>query len=64
MEEKIEKIVEKIKFSTQIDESDKPLILEKIEEWRSEKAAISDLTNTLEEWWFKVEPIFAEMGLV
>jgi len=64
MEQKIEKIVEEIKNATNIDEADKPLILEKIEEWKEEKAAISDLTNTLEAWWLKVEPIFAEMGLV
>jgi hypothetical protein len=64
MEQKIEKAVEGIKNATNIDEADKPLILEKIEEWKEEKAAISDLTNTLEAWWLKVEPIFAEIGLV
>jgi hypothetical protein len=64
MEQKIEQAVEGIKNATNIDEADKPLILEKIEEWKEEKAAISDLTNTLEAWWLKVEPIFAEIGLV
>jgi len=64
MEQKIEQAVEEIKNATNIDEADKPLILEKIEEWKEEKAAISDLTNTLEAWWLKVEPIFAEIGLV
>ena len=64
MEQKIEQVVEKIKMSSRIAEEDKPAIIEKIEEWKEEKAAISDLTNTLEEWWLKVEPIFAEMGLV
>ena len=64
MDEKIEKVVAQILSSTQIDEADKPLILEKIEEWKNEKAAISDLSNTLEGWWLKVEPLFAEMGLV
>ncbi len=64
MEQKIEKILEAIENATHIDATDKPLIIEKIEEWREEKAAISELNNTLEEWWLKVEPIFAEMGLV
>jgi hypothetical protein len=64
MEEKIEQVVQEIKNATHIDEADKPLILEKIEEWKEEKAAISDLTNTLEAWWLKIEPIFAEIGLV
>ena len=64
MEQKIEQAVEGIKNATHIDAADKPLILEKIEEWKEEKTAISDLNNKLEEWWLKVEPIFAEIGLV
>ena len=64
MEQKIEQAVEKIRNSTEIDEADKPAIIQKIEEWKKERAAVSDLTNTLESWWLKVEPIFAEIGLV
>jgi hypothetical protein len=64
MEQKIEQAIEEIKNATYINETDKPLILEKIEEWKEEKRAISDLTNTLEAWWLKIEPIFAEIGLV
>ena len=64
MEQKIEKAVEAIKQAKNISENEKPLILEKIEEWKKEKAAVSDLTNALESWWLKAEPIFAEMGLV
>ena len=64
MEQKIEKALHEIQKSTHIDEADKPLIISKIEEWKKEKAAISDLTNALESWWLKVEPIFAEIGLV
>jgi len=64
MEQKIQQVVEKIQESTEISETEKPAIIEKIEEWKEEKAAMSDLTNTLEEWWLKVEPIFAEIGLV
>jgi len=64
MEQKIEQVLKEIKNATHIDEADKPAIIEKIEEWKKEKAAISDLTNTLEAWWLKVEPIFAEIGLV
>ncbi len=64
MEHKIQQAVEKIKTSTYIAEEEKPAIIQKIEEWKEEKAAISDLSNRLEEWWLKVEPIFAEIGLV
>jgi flagellar motor switch protein FliG len=64
MEQKIQKVVEEIQKASHISESEKPAIIKKIEEWREEKDAISDLTNTLEEWWLKVEPIFAEIGLV
>ncbi|HFQ61625.1 MAG TPA: hypothetical protein ENK39_04910 [Epsilonproteobacteria bacterium] len=64
MEQKIKKVVDKIKKSKHIDEADKPAIIEKIEEWKKEKAAISELSGKLESWWLKVEPIFAEIGLV
>jgi len=64
MEQKINEVVERIQNATDISEEDKPIIIEKIEEWKEEKTALSDLSNTLEEWWLKVEPIFAEMGLV
>jgi hypothetical protein len=64
MEQKIAQAVEQIKKSKDINEDDKPLILEKIEEWKEEKTAISELNLTLQEWWLKVEPIFAEIGLV
>ena len=64
MEQKIEQIISHIKNAKGISEAEKPLILEKIEEWKQEKTAISELNNKLEEWWLKVEPIFAEIGLV
>ena len=64
MEHKIAKAVEEIQKSKHITEEDKPLIIEKIQEWKKEKSAISDLTNILESWWLKVEPIFSEIGLV
>ena len=64
MEQKIQNVVERIRNSNDIADADKPIILEKIEEWREEKAAISELNNKLEVWWLKLEPIFDEMGLV
>jgi len=64
MEQKIAQVVDKIKTSKHINENDKPLIIEKIEEWKKEKTAISELNLKLQEWWLKVEPIFAEIGLV
>ena len=64
MEHKIAKAVEEIQKSKHIAEEDKSLIIEKIQEWKKEKTAISELNNTLQEWLLKVEPIFAEIGLV
>ena len=48
MEQKIQNVVERIRNSNDIVDEDKPLILEKIKEWREEKAAISELNNKLE----------------
>ena len=64
MEHKIARAVEEIQKSKHIEEEEKPLIIKKIEEWKEEKTAISELNNKLQEWWLKVEPIFAEIGLV
>ena len=64
MKEKIEKIIEKVESSEHITAENKPLIIEKIREWREEEAAINDIAVRLENWWMEVEPIFAEMGLV
>jgi len=64
MKEKIEKIIEKVESSKHISAENKPLIIEKIKEWREEENAINDIAVRLENWWMEVEPIFAEMGLV
>jgi len=64
MKEKIEQAVKEIQNASHIDDVEKTAIISKIEEWREEKAAISELNNKLEAWWLKVEPIFSEIGLV
>ncbi len=64
MKQKIEKAIEHIKKSDKIAEEHKPLIIEKIKEWKEEENAVSDVILKLENWWMEVEPIFAELGLV
>jgi len=64
MKEKIEKIIEKVENSDTISAENKPLIIEKIKEWKEEDNAVSDIMLKLENWWMEVEPIFAEMGLI
>jgi hypothetical protein len=64
MKKKIQEAQERIRQSKEMSEEEKSAILEKIEEWKKEDAAIGDLMTHLQEWWIKVEPIFAELGLV
>ena len=64
MKEKIEKVISKIEESEHITAENKPLIIQKIQEWREEDNAVSEIALKLENWWMEVEPIFAEMGLV
>ncbi len=64
MKEKIEKVIKKIEDSDKIDAEQKPLIIQKIKEWKEEDEAISEIVLKLENWWLELEPIFAEMGLV
>ncbi|KYJ87282.1 hypothetical protein [Sulfurovum riftiae] len=64
MKEKIEKAIEHIEKSDKVSPEDKPLIIQKLKEWREEDNAINDIAIRFENWWMEVEPIFAEMGLV
>ena len=64
MKEKIEKVIEKVEKSEKVSEESKPLIIQKLKEWREEDDAINDIAIRFENWWMEVEPIFAEMGLV
>jgi len=64
MKEKKAKLIEKVKASKEISEEEKPFILQKIEEWREEEEAVDDIINRFEALWIKVEPFFAELGLV
>jgi len=64
MKEKIDKVIHKIETSEDIALEHKPLIIQKIKEWREEDNAVNDIALKLENWWLEVEPIFSEMGLV
>jgi len=64
MKEKIEKIIVQVEESEKISIESKPLILEKLKEWKEEDNAIADITVRFENWWLEMEPIFAELGWV
>lgn len=64
MKEKIEELIQKVETSEKISGENKPLILEKIKEWKNEDNAIADITVRFENWWIEMEPIFAELGWV
>lgn len=64
MKEKIEKVISHVENSEKISVENKPLILEKLKEWKEEDNAISDITVRFEKWWYEMEPIFAELGWI
>ncbi len=64
MQQKLEEVINHVQKSKNIAEENKPLIIEKIEEWKKEDASIGDLMSHLRQWWIEVEPIFAELGLI
>lgn len=64
MKEKIEEVISHVEKSDKISIEDKPLILEKLKEWRVEDEAISEVALRFENWWLEMEPIFAELGWV
>jgi len=64
MKNKIEEVINRVKKSSKIPDENKPLILEKLEEWKEEDKAISDINVRFKEWWLEMEPIFAELGWI
>ncbi len=64
MKTKIETLIRHVEKSEKVSEESKPLILEKLKEWKEEDNAISDITVRFEKWWYEMEPIFAELGWV
>lgn len=64
MKEKIEKVISHVESSDKVSEESKPLILEKLHEWKEEDDAISEVAVRFEQWWYEMEPIFAELGWV
>jgi len=64
MKEKIEKVITHVEKSDKISTENKPLILEKLKEWKEEDNAIADVAIRFENWWMEMEPIFAELGWV
>jgi len=60
----VDKIKEKVKKAKHIDEKQKSVILEKIEEWRHDKEAMSLIPNLLKKYFEKdIKPILEELGL-
>ena len=64
MKEKIEEVIQHVQKSEKVAEENKPLIIEKLEEWRGEDEAISDISVRFQNWWMEMEPIFAELGWI
>jgi hypothetical protein len=64
MKTKIEKVISRVEESENISAETKPLILEKLKEWKEEDNAIANVSIRFETWWYEMEPIFAELGWV
>ena len=64
MKKRIEEVINHVQKSSNVSEENKPLILEKLEEWKEEDNAISEVAVRFETWWMEMEPIFAELGWV
>ena len=64
MNKKIEEVIEHVEQSSKVSDENKPLILEKLKEWREEDDAIAEVSVRFEKWWIEMEPIFAELGWI
>ncbi|MCW8821831.1 MAG: hypothetical protein OQK45_06365 [Sulfurovum sp.] len=64
MNNKIEEVINHVQKSSKVSDENKPLILDKLEEWKSEDKVINDVAVRFENWWMEMEPIFAELGWI
>lgn len=64
MKNKIEEVISQVEGSEKISVESKPLILEKLQEWKSEEKVVNDVAVRFENWWMEMEPIFAELGWI
>lgn len=64
MKAKIDKVIDRVKESDNIDDERKSVIMLKLKEWREEDEAINDVAVRFENFWMELEPIFAEMGWI
>ncbi len=62
--EHLERIKEAVQRSDQFEDMEKSLILEKIEEWKHDKEAMSLIPEKLTELSKKIVPILEEIGLM
>lgn len=64
MKNKIEEVITQVEGSERISVESKPLILEKLQEWKGEEKVVNDVAVRFENWWMEMEPIFAELGWI
>lgn len=64
MKDKIEEVIKEVEGSEKISVENKPLILEKLQEWKGEEKVVNDVAVRFEKWWMEMEPIFAELGWI
>ncbi len=62
--EKLNKAIEKIKNSKELNDVEKATVIEHLKEWYNEKKSIAFLEEKIEEIWEKVLPILNEVGLI
>jgi len=64
MKNRIEEVINQVQKSSQITDENRPLILEKIQEWKNEEKVVNDVAIRFENWWLEMQPIFAKLGWI
>ncbi len=62
MKQKIQEVIHYVEKTDKVSQESKPLILDKLNEWRNEESAINDIAIRFENWWMEMKPIFDELG--
>lgn len=65
MKTRADEVIQKVKDADHIEADKKAAVVEKLNEWKSDKNAESNsLAVTFEKFWMELEPIFSEMGWI
>lgn len=64
MKTRAHEIIDKVRTSDHLSIEDKSAMMVKLKEWKEDEHAAEDVVTYFDTLWLKLEPFFAELGLI